>query len=126
VNGIPVNVPHARTIAQRIEARLAPVLERDELDTGELGNVLAELAEVLNPFDAENDPGEDCAEVCEQATGIARKLVVLIEELGVGNDRLGQAVRNLFECLGYAEEGAELSLRAGENPNSLLRPAKLD
>jgi hypothetical protein len=30
-------------------------------------------------------------------------------------------VRNLFECLGLAEEGAEASLKCGERPNSPLR-----
>jgi len=45
-----------------------------------------------------------------------------IEAAGYQGDRLGQSVRNLFECLGLAEEGAELSLRCGERPDSLLRP----
>jgi hypothetical protein len=45
-----------------------------------------------------------------------------IEALGVGEDRLGQNVRNLFECLGLGQEGAEISLRAGEDPRSLMRP----
>lgn len=125
MNAIPVNVPHARTIAQRIEARLASVFDRREVDTEELGNVLGELTEILDPFPPENDPGEACGEVCARAADTARRLVDVIEELGVGSDRLGQSVRNLFECLGYAEEGAELSLRAGENPNSLMRPMKL-
>ena len=45
-----------------------------------------------------------------------------IEKAGAGADRLGQQVRNLFECLELGEEGAAISLRAGENPRSLLRP----
>jgi hypothetical protein len=45
-----------------------------------------------------------------------------IEEDGLQSDRLGQWVRNLFECLEKAEEGLEISLRAGEDPNSLQRP----
>jgi hypothetical protein len=44
------------------------------------------------------------------------------ERDGIADDRLGQAVRNLFECLELGEEGAEISLRAGENPDSALRP----
>jgi hypothetical protein len=45
-----------------------------------------------------------------------------IEKSGVGYDRLGQAVRNLFECLSMGEEGSRISLRAGENPGSTMRP----
>ena len=45
-----------------------------------------------------------------------------IEKNKLGGDRLGQAVRNLFECLALGEEGAAISLRAGENPRSTLRP----
>jgi hypothetical protein len=37
------------------------------------------------------------------------------------SDRLGQHVRNLFECLGLAEEGAQLSLKCGERPDSPMR-----
>jgi hypothetical protein len=36
-------------------------------------------------------------------------------------ERLGQYVRNLFECLGLAEEGALHSLPCGERPDSPLR-----
>jgi len=53
---------------------------------------------------------------------VTRQLVGEIEAAGYQGDRLGQCVRNLFECLGLAEEGAELSLRCGERPDSLLRP----
>ena len=37
-------------------------------------------------------------------------------------NRIGQCVRNLFECLGLAAEGAALSLTCGERPDSPLRP----
>ncbi len=56
------------------------------------------------------------------AAALARLVVDDIEKSGVGYDRLGQAVRNLFECLALGEEGASQSLRAGENPGSLMRP----
>ena len=53
---------------------------------------------------------------------MGRLIVDDIERLGVGDDRIGQAVRNFFECLELGEEGARISLRAGENPKSALRP----
>jgi hypothetical protein len=40
----------------------------------------------------------------------------------LGHDRLGQCVRNFFECLELGREGAAISLRAGENPRSMQRP----
>ena len=52
----------------------------------------------------------------------ARTLVSRIVDGETRGDRLGQHVRNLFECLALAEEGALLSLRCGERPDSLLRP----
>jgi len=44
-----------------------------------------------------------------------------IVETTARGDRLGQLVRNFFECLGLAEEGAQLALRCGERPDSPLR-----
>ena len=39
----------------------------------------------------------------------------------IAGDRLGQHVRNLFECMGLPEEGALLALECGERPDSPLR-----
>lgn len=126
MTSIPLNLPHARTIVQRIEMRLSQVLASGAYATENLESLLGELAEILAPYDDGNDPGENCDDVRKQAAEIGRRLVDEIEALEAGSDRLGQAVRNLFECLGFAMEGAELSLRAGENPNSLLRPARAE
>jgi hypothetical protein len=47
--------------------------------------------------------------------------VVAILATRARGDRLGQLVRNLFECLGLPEEGAALALQCGEDPGSPLR-----
>jgi hypothetical protein len=60
--------------------------------------------------------------VIAEVVALARKMVDAFERDGIADDRLGQAVRNLFECLELGAEGAEISLRAGENPDSALRP----
>ena len=60
--------------------------------------------------------------VADEVAAVARRLMDEIEQVGYRGDHLGQYVRNLFECLGLAAEGAELSLRCGERPDSLLRP----
>ena len=52
---------------------------------------------------------------------LARALVEAILASPTRGDRLGQNVRNLFECLGLPEEGAELALQCGESPDSPLR-----
>lgn len=115
------NLPHAATIAGRIERRLSRALASD--DAAGLAHELAALQKTLGVYDGADDPPDaEAAEAAAAAARIARTLVDEIERLGVGEDRLGQAVRNLFECLGFAEEGAEISLRAGEDPRSLLRP----
>lgn len=116
---IPLNLPHAATIATRIEYHVQPVVD----DPVVLEQVQS-LIEILAPFgiSGENPPPEEATVAVEEAAKLARALVDAIERLGVGHDRLGQAVRNLFECLALGREGAILSLRAGENPDSALRP----
>jgi len=57
----------------------------------------------------------------DEAAALGRALVAAILATPCRGDRLGQHVRNLFECLGLPEEGAELSLRCGEKPDSPLR-----
>ena len=56
------------------------------------------------------------------AFDLVYQLVDEIERHALGEDRLGECIRNLFECLELGAEGAVLSLRAGENPDSLQRP----
>lgn len=117
---IPLNLPHAATIAYRIlhhmRGREAPVeaLQR-----------VGGLVVLLQPWrdQEENGPADLAEKTRQSAAGMGRLIVDDIEKSGVGYDRLGQAVRNLFECLAMGEEGAQLSLRAGENPNSLMRPS---
>jgi hypothetical protein len=70
----------------------------------------------------ENPPQDECRTAATEAARLGRALVDAVESGQFGDDRLGQAVRNLFECLELGEEGARISLRAGENPDSALRP----
>lgn len=116
---IPLNLPHAGTLATRILYHLSPkTSDPDALGTAE------KMAALLAPYrqSGENPPAEEAQRVREEAAALGRSLVETIERLRVGHDRLGQVIRNLFECLELGEEGATLSLRAGENPESVLRP----
>jgi hypothetical protein len=116
---IPLNLPHAATISSRLLYHLR------QLNAGEEGLTLAgELFVLLEPWrDREdNGPAETAEPARQAAAALGRRIVDEIEKGKLGGDRLGQAVRNLFECLEYGEEGASISLRAGENPNSTLRP----
>jgi len=84
------------------------------------------LVVLLEPWrdQEDNGPAEAAEQVRQSAAALGRRVVDDIEQAaGLGYDRMGQAVRNLFECLSMGEEGARLSLRAGENPNSTMRPA---
>lgn len=117
---LPLNLPHASTVAHRIlhhlRGRGAP---REALERA--GGLIV----LLEPWrdQEENGPAEKAEQVRQSAAAIGRLIVDDIEKSGVGYDRLGQAVRNFFECLAMGEEGAQISLRAGENPNSTLRPS---
>lgn len=120
---VALNLPHAGRIAGRI-ARLLPASGPPGGKEVEAFKLTVGLVELLDPcLDLdENPPGEAAARVRDQAAVLARRLVDQIESGGFGHDRLGQCVRNLFECLELGLEGAEISLRAGEDPRSLQRP----
>lgn len=115
---IPLNLPHAATVADRISKYLAEVdASRATRETA------AEIAAGLMYYRYGDNPDrEEGDEVKDKMLVLARKLVDEIEDDGIKRDRLGQLVRNLFECLESGKEGAELSLRAGENPDSVARP----
>jgi len=116
---IPLNLPHAATIAVRIVYHLRNVsADPDVLGRGK------DLVLLLEPHRDQQDNGDAAAaeKVRQEAASLGRAIVDDIEKGKLGGDRLGQAIRNLFECLALGEEGAAISLRAGENPNSLLRP----
>jgi hypothetical protein len=118
-SNIPLNLPHASTVARRIRhhmrGRGAPVESLMRVS----GLVL-----LLEPWrdQEDNGPAEAAEQARQSAAALGRLVVDDIEKSGAGYDRLGQAVRNLFECLAMGEEGARISLRAGENPNSTMRP----
>jgi hypothetical protein len=114
-----LDLPHAGTIALRIAHRF----ERQGIEEP----TVEALVELLLPYRSvgENPPKDEAHQVQTQAATWGRSLVAVIEKLDIGEDRLGQCIRNLFECLNLAEEGAILSLRAGENPSSLQRPYPL-
>jgi hypothetical protein len=120
---VPVNLPHAATIANRIETRLVAMQVFDNPGAETLGALIENLQETIGKYDGAEDPSDkESEEVVQKAAEIARNIVNEIEQLNVGEDRLGQLIRNLFECFGLGKEGADISLRAGEDPNSLLRP----
>lgn len=121
---IPLDLPHAG----RLAGRIVSLLQRrsDELgDDCEAAIATAEeLGDLLWPYtaDGENPNEPKATRIRDEAAVLGRRLVDEIEALGVGSDRVGQCVRNIFECLELGEEGAAISLRAGENPDSLQRP----
>ncbi len=109
-----LNLPHAATLAARIRYHLR----------GAAADLSGRLVALLDPWrEAEsNPPPEEAGRVVREAAALAREIVDVVEQAKLGHDRLGQAVRNLFEVLELGEEGAAISLRAGENPDSVLRP----
>jgi len=117
---IPLNLPHAATIAVRILYHLRQSLT----PAPEAVERAAELVVILDAYREreDNGPVSDQPHVVEETLRLGRLIVDEIEKTQAGHDRLGQAIRNLFELVEAGEEGAAISLRAGENPKSLLRP----
>jgi len=121
---IPLDLPHAGRIAERILTLLEAHLEELELDAPDLIDAAERLSSALFRFvdEDENPPDAEANVARDRAAAIARTLVDELEAAHITGDRLGQLVRNLFECLELGEEGAAISLRAGEHPDSLQRP----
>lgn len=121
---LPLDLPHAGRIAERILTLLEAHLEELELDAPDLMDAAESLSSALYRFvdEDENPPAGEAAAARDRAAAIARKLVEELEATHIAGDRLGQLVRNLFECLELGEEGAQISLRAGEKLDSLQRP----
>jgi hypothetical protein len=121
---LPLDLPHAGRLADRLLQMIEKGLNSPD-PTGEpIIDKAERLASILFPYfqSDENPVDTEGYRIRDEAAAVARDIVDDIEQLGIGYDRLGQCVRNLFECLELGKEGAEISLRAGENPNSLQRP----
>ena len=119
-NPAAINLPHARTIVGRLLYYLA---QRPEPSHGaeDPRDLLDQLEKRLSAY-AVDPPMHEAIAAAEQIIEIARALANGIVRCGYRGDRLGQCVRNLFECLGYAEEGAQRSLECSERLDSPLRP----
>ncbi|HWA27040.1 MAG TPA: hypothetical protein VG734_15390 [Lacunisphaera sp.] len=117
---VKLNLPHAGRIARR----LMTILQSDGQEETDAAATVNQLVDLLAPYyDSDENPRVDlAARVRQQAAELGRILVDQIEIERLGHDRLGQCVRNLFECLELGREGAAISLRAGEEPGSMQRP----
>jgi hypothetical protein len=121
---VALNLPHAGRVARRIVKLLqasGAAAGADAADARRSASALLLLLDPCTELD-ENPPGDLAAQVRDRAAALGRRIVDSIERGGIGHDRLGQCVRNLFECLELGREGAEISLRAGEDPRSIQRP----
>jgi hypothetical protein len=116
---VAINLPHARTIAGRIARTVEAMSGSTDLPEGVL-RPLDDLERELQDY-AEDPALEEALLAADTVANRGRSLVAALLESGLRGDRLGRHIRNLFECLGLAEEGATLSLECGEDPASLLR-----
>jgi hypothetical protein len=121
---IPLDLPHAGRIADRLLTIVQRHAEEKEVEAPEAIDAAERLWNLLFRYSGEDDnpPEPEATQLREEAAAIARELVNAVVAAQLQSDRLGQLVRNLFECLELGKEGSEISLTAGENPNSLQRP----
>jgi hypothetical protein len=116
-----INLPHARTIAERIERQLEILRVLDGEGSRTLNAAVIAVRNRLEPWVEDADP-ETAAAAADPIVEFARRLVqAIVEDERARSDRLGQCVRNLYECLGLPNEGRRVSLACGENPDSLMR-----
>lgn len=116
-----INLPHALTIVSRLVYYLEYRGEPIPVEETQVREVLASLDEILRPHQ-DDPPAKTAVPAAKSAAAQARLLVAEMVRAGYQGDRLGQCIRNLFECLGLPEEGAAASLECGERPDSPLRP----
>jgi hypothetical protein len=119
---IPLDLPHAARMADRILDLLERSCEADGIEAPELMAAAQRLSNFLFRYTEDSDNPPDGYRIRDEAALLGRALVDEMERSGITGDRLGQYVRNFFECLELGKEGAEISLRAGERPDSLQRP----
>ena len=120
---VRINLPHARTIVSRIGRTLEALgAFGDAAGDGamRLHEAFDALEQELRRFD-EDPAAVEALAAADRAAAVGHTLVDTILETPARSDRLGQHVRNLFECLGLFEEGATLSLQCGERPDSPMR-----
>ncbi len=116
-----INLPHARTIAERIERQLEILRVLDGEGSMTLNAAVIAVRNRLEPWVEDADP-LTAAESADPIVELARQLVkAIVDDDRARSDRLGQCVRNLFECLGLPNEGRRVSLVCGESPDSLMR-----
>ena len=121
---IPLDLPHASRLAERIVNLIERHIEELGVDAPTVVESAERVSSILFRFGDEDVTPTDNESLAarDEAAVAARELVTQLESSPLKSDRLGQYIRNLFECLELGAEGAEISLRAGENPNSLQRP----
>jgi hypothetical protein len=120
---VHINLPHARTVTSRLGRTLEALGAFGETGNGGALALLTTydaLEAAVRDFD-EDPPMGDALRAADDVAAPGRALVEAILATSCRGDRLGQSVRNLFECLGLPEEGADLALRCGERPDSPLR-----
>ncbi|HEX8253206.1 MAG TPA: hypothetical protein VF846_08675 [Thermoanaerobaculia bacterium] len=121
---LPLDLPHAGRVAGRILELLERHCEEHGIDAPDVFDAAERLDSMLFKYvEQDENPSEsEGLAARDQVAEVARRLVDALEAAEIRGDRLGQYVRNLFECLELGEEGAAISLRAGENPDSVQRP----
>lgn len=116
-----INLPHARTIAERIDRQLEILRVLDGEGSKRLNAAVIAVRTRLEPWAEDADP-EAAAAAADPIVDLAREMVqAIVDDERARGDKLGQCVRNLFECLGLPNEGRRVSLACGENPDSLMR-----
>jgi hypothetical protein len=119
---IPLDLPHAGRIADRILVIVQRHAEEKGIEAPEAVEAAERLWNLLFRYSGEDDNPAGAMKLRDEAAAIGREIVDAVVAAELTSDRLGQLIRNFFECLELGEEGADISLLAGENPKSLQRP----
>src|SRR6476660_3553916 len=96
---IPLDLPHAGRIADRILVIVQRHAEEKEVEAPEAIDAAERLWSLLFRYSGEDDNPPDAMKIRDDAAAIGREIVDAVVAAHLTSDRLGQLVRNFFECL---------------------------
>ena len=123
LRSVRLNLPHARTVAQRVGRSLEALGAFGEASNGHAAPLAAAfdaLEQRLRGYDEDPPAGEALRRPTRRRPSPA-SWSRRSSGRRPGATASARTSANLFECLGLADEGARLALLCGERPDSPLR-----
>lgn len=120
---VHINLPHVGTIVGRLGRSLEHLGAFGSVGNGSAADVEGAFVELESEALrwGQDPPFAEAIAAADHIAELGRVLVAAVLSTPIRGELFGRHVRNLFECLGLADEGRALSLKCGESADSPLR-----